>query len=67
MEAELLGARRGALDRALAPGFATVNWLSLTVHRFVKTCNQARGRCRCDGLCHRARAHGPSAELDSLG
>ena len=42
VEAELLAARRGSLDSALAAGFATVNWLSLTVQQFVKACNQAR-------------------------
>ncbi len=42
IEAELLAARTGCLDSALAAGFTTVNWLSLTVHQFVKACNQAR-------------------------
>ena len=42
IEAELLAARRASLDSALAAGFTTVNWLSLTVHQFVKACNQAR-------------------------
>ena len=44
VEAELLAARRGSLDSALTAGFTTVNWLSLTVHQFVKACNQARSQ-----------------------
>ena len=40
MEAELLCTRCAILAYALAAGFTTVNWLSLTVQQFVRGCDE---------------------------
>ena len=65
MEAELLTARCAVLDHTLAAGYTTVNWLSLTVQQFVKSCDEV---CNIDGrhqvFCT-VSASGPAAVMNA--